>query len=156
MSSSWYRQVTQNLDLLPDFLAFYEKEIEESTDETVARGILTQQCAMIPGTSEYRMGQLKDIEAVLQFLELKVKQLRSECYVKFSEHYNKELANPAILKYIDGDADVVAHELLCIEVARVSGLYQARLTGLERKHYQVGNVAKLQTAGMQDVYIDIE
>jgi hypothetical protein len=56
-------------------------------------------------------------------------------------------------KYVDGEADVVDLEKIVNEFALLRNQWLGIIKGLDIKQWQVSNIIKLRTAGMEDVHI---
>ena len=150
---NWYTRVTQNITLLPDFIHSYEEELERSRGEVRVRGNIEQNLAALPGHTEHRFNQLQEIEAVLNYLNIQLRQLRSTTYRRYLERYNRELSSRDADKYVDGEQEVVNMETLVNEVALLRNRYLGVMKGLEAKQWQLGHITKLRTAGMEDATI---
>lgn len=150
---NWYTRVTQNITLLPDFIHYYEAELERSRGEVAVRGNIEQNLAALPGHTEHRFNQLQEIEAVLNYLNIQLRQLRSTTYRRYLERYNRELSSRDADKYVDGEQEVVNMETLVNEVALLRNRYLGVMKGLEAKQWQLGHITKLRTAGMEDATI---
>ena len=150
---TWYAKVTDDLDNIPDFITYYEKELAQAKKEVQLHGNLEKQISALPGISEHRFNQLQEIEAVLQFLEIEHRKTRRKYFKKYLEGYNKALSSRDAEKYADGEEDVIAYELLINEVALLRNKYIGVMKGLETKNFMSGHIVKLRTAGMEDVVV---
>ena len=61
----------------------------------------------MPGIVEERFGQLQQLEAILEYLNIELRRLRSKTFKKFLENYNRALSSRDAEKYVDGEDDVV-------------------------------------------------
>ena len=75
-------------------------------------------------------------------------------YKKYLEAYNRDLKDRAIEKYIDGESDVNDMYDIINEVALVRNKYLAVIKGLDAKQFQLGHIAKLRTAGLEDATLE--
>ena len=64
----WYSRVTANLGAIPDFIAYYETELESAKTECRVGGLIEKNIAALPGITEHRFNQLQEIEAILNYL----------------------------------------------------------------------------------------
>ena len=147
----WFNRIVDNLSEIPSAVSFYEKELEQARFETIITGNLEKNAQELSGIMSYRFGQLQEIEAVLEHLNIAYKKMRSGFYKKYLEHYNRELSDRAIEKYIDGEDDIVGMATLINELGLVRNRYLAIMKGLEIKHFQIGHIVKLRAVGMEDV-----
>jgi hypothetical protein len=148
---TWYTKVTQNLATLPDFIAYYESELDTAKFDTGIKGNVEKNIAALPGITEYRFNQLQEVEAVLNYLNIQLRKIRSATFKKYLENYNRALTSRDVDKYVDGEPDVIDMETLVNEVALLRNRWLGILKGLEAKQWQLGHIVKLRTAGMEDV-----
>ena len=151
--NNWYTRVTQNLALLPDFVAHYEAELLQAKLETGIKGNIERNLAALPGITEQRFYQLQEIEAVLNFLNIQLRKIRATTFKKYLENYNRALTSRDAERYVDSEEDVIDMETLCNEVALLRNKWLGILKGLEAKQWQLGHITRLRTAGMEDASI---
>lgn len=149
----WYNTVAQDLNKLPEFITYYNNELEDARKEVKILGNLEKNLSALPGISEFRFNQLQEIEAVLNFLNLSLRKIRKKYFKQYLEAYQRELSSRDAEKYADGEDEVVDFEILINEVALIRNKYLGVIKGLEQKSYMMGHVTKLRTAGMEDVTI---
>jgi hypothetical protein len=150
---NWYTQITQNLAVLPDFITFYDAEIQQAKYDVAIKGNVERNLASLPGITEQRFGQLQEIEAVLNYLNIQLRKIRSTTFKKFLEGYNRALSSRDAERYTDSDADVVDMETLCNDVALLRNKWLGIMKGLESKNFMLGHVVRLRAAGMEDITI---
>lgn len=146
-----YSEITQNLALLPDYIAQYEKELDYARKECSITGVIEKSLTALPGQTEYRFNQLQEIEAVLNFLNIQLKKTRKEQFQKYLEGYARALTSRDAEKYADGTPEVINMELLINELALLRNHYIGILKGLESKNFMLGHVVKLRAAGLEDI-----
>lgn len=150
---TWYTKVTQDISTLPDFVQHYEAELAAARYETYIKGNMEKNLANLPGITEHRFSQLQEIEAVLNFLNIQLKKIRSQTFKKYLENYNRALTSRDAERYVDGEADVIDMETLCNEVALLRNKFLSVMKGLESKNFMMGHLVRLKTAGMEDFSI---
>lgn len=150
---TWYTKVSQNLSAIPDFITYYESELDSAKKEVKIYGNVEKNIASLPGVTEHRFNQLQEIEAVLNFLNIKLRQIRRKHFQKYLEAYNRALTSRDAEKYVDGEDEVIDFETLINEVALLRNRWLGILKGLEAKQWQMGHIVKLRTAGMEDISI---
>lgn len=150
---NWYTKITQNLAHLPDFVTYYEAELNQAKLETGIRGNIERNLAALPGITEKHFSNLQEIEAVLNFLNIQLRKIRSTAFRKYLENYNRALTSRDAEKYIESEADVVDMETLINEVALLRNKYLGIMKGLESKNFMLGHLVRLKTAGMEDFTI---
>ena len=151
--SNWYTRVSQNLIVIPDFISHFENELLSAKQEVKVYGNVEKNIAAIPGHTEHRFNQLQEIEAVLNYLNIKLRQIRRKHFQKYLEAYNRALTSRDAEKYVDGEDEVVDFETLINEVALLRNKWLGIMKGLEAKQWQMGHIVRLRTAGMEDITI---
>lgn len=149
----WYTKITQNLVHLPDFVAYYEAELQAAKYEIAIKGVVEKNIAALPGITEQRFNQLQEIEAVLNYLNIQLRKIRATTFKKYLENYNRALTSRDAERYVDSETDVVDMETLVNEVALLRNKWLGVMKGLETKQWQMGHIVKLRCAGMEDITI---
>lgn len=149
----WYNRITQDLALLPDFINFFQSELEQARREVSIKGNIERNLSSLPGITEQRFNQLQEIEAVLNYLNLQLRIIRRRYFQKYLENYQRALSSRDVDKYVDGEQEIVDYEVLINEVALLRNNYLGILKGLESKNFMLGHISKLRTAGMEDATI---
>ena len=104
--SQWYNRVVNNLADIPGCINFYESELEEAKRECSVKGIVEKNITALPGITEHRFNQLQEIEAVLNFLNIKLRKIRRKHFQKYLEGYARALTSRDAEKYVDGEDEV--------------------------------------------------
>lgn len=153
--AKWYRAISNDLSRIPDFIQFYEDELEQAKREISMMGkTIEKNQAELPGIVENRFSQLQEIEAVLELLNIKLKQTRSNVFRTYLEKYAKSLTSRDAEKYTDGDIDVVDMAILVNEVALLRNRFLSLHKGLEQKSWMLGHITKLKCAGLDDARLE--
>jgi hypothetical protein len=147
----WYNRVVADLGTIPDFINYYENELVEAKHDCGVKGNLERSIASLPGITEHRFNQLQEIEAVLNYLNIQLRKIRRRHFQKYLEGYARALTSRDAEKYVDGEDEVVDFETIINEVALVRNKWLGLMKGLESKNFMLGHVARLRTAGMEDV-----
>ncbi len=150
----WYNKVVQDLSNIPDFITFYEDQIAQAKTDVRIYGNIEKNISALPGITEYRFNQLQEIEAVLNLLNIKLRKIKREHYKKYLEKYNRELSSRDAEKYADGEDEVIDFEILINEVSLVRNKFLGVMKALESKNFMLGHVARLRTAGMEDITLN--
>jgi len=151
--ANWYTRVAQDLSVIPDFISHYESELITAKNEVKIYGNVEKNIAGLPGITEHRFNQLQEIEAVLNYLNIKLRQIRRKHFQKYLEAYNRALTSRDAEKYTDGEDEVIEFESLINEVALLRNKWLGILKGLESKNFMLGHVVRLRSAGMEDTTI---
>jgi uncharacterized protein YfdQ (DUF2303 family) len=149
----WYSRVTANLGAIPDFIAYYETELESAKTECRVGGLIEKNIAALPGITEHRFNQLQEIEAILNYLNIQLRKIRRKHFQKYLEGYARALTSRDAEKYVDGEDEVIDFETLVNEVALLRNRYLGIMKGLDAKSWQMGHIVRLRTAGMEDIQI---
>ena len=153
MAQQWYTLVTQDLANLPDFMEHYNTELQQAKFEVGIKGSVERNLAGLPGITEQRFSNLQEIEAVLNYLNIQLRKVRSATFKKYLENYNRALSSRDAERYVDGEPDVIDMESLVNEVALLRNRYLGIMKGLESKNFMMGHLVRLKTAGMEDFTI---
>lgn len=149
--SSWYYKVSADLSHVPAFIDYFEKELDTARLELSLKGkSLERHAGELPGLVEQRFSQLQEIEAVLEYLNIKLKQERSAEFKKFLEAYQKTLSSRDAEKYVDGVTSIVDTTLLINEVALLRNKFLGISRGFDAKNFMTGHIIKLRVAGLDD------
>ncbi len=152
--AGWYNKVKDNLGDIVPAISYFEKQLDEARSETFLNGNLEANSKRVPGDVAYRFGQLQEVEAILEHLNIEMRKIHRAKYRKYLEHYNKALSSRDADKFAEGDQDYIDMEHLVNEFALVRNKYLALMKGLDAKQFQINNITKLRTAGMEDISLD--
>ena len=149
----WYSEVSRNINRIPDAVAYFESELNDAKNEVKLKGNVERASSAMPGIVEHRFNQLQEIEAILNYLNIELRRLRSSYFKKYLENYQRALSSRDVEKYVDGEADVVDYEKIINEVALLRNKWLGVLKGLDQKQWQITNIVKLRVAGMEDASV---
>jgi hypothetical protein len=149
----WYSEISRDISKIPDAIAYFEKELIDARVEVKLKGNVERAAAEMPGIVEHRFNQLQEIEAILNYLNIELRRLRSSFFKKYLENYQRALSSRDVEKYVDGEADVVDYEKIINEFALMRNKWLGLLKGLDQKQWQITNVVKLRVAGMEDAVL---
>ena len=150
---SWYSKVSKDISFLPDCIEHFYKELDSARYEVKIHGNVEKASAHLPGIVEQRFNQLQEIEAVLEYLNIELRRTRSKAFKKYLESYQRTLSSRDCEKYVDGEADVVDMEKIINEFALLRNQWLGIIKGLDIKQWQLSNIIKLRTAGLEDVVL---
>jgi hypothetical protein len=146
----WYSEISRDITKIPDAVGYFNNELAVAKKEVKLQGNVERAAASMPGIVEYRFNQLQEIEAILNYLNIELRRLRSSFFKKYLENYQRALSSRDVEKYVDGEADVVDYEKLVNEFALIRNNYLGVLKALDQKQWQITNIVKLRVAGMED------
>lgn len=147
---TWYAKVSQDISNIPDAILHFERELEDAKKEARIYGNIEKAAAGMPGIVEHRYNQLQEIEAILEYLNIELRRLRSQFFRKYLENYQRALSSRDVEKYVDGESDVVDFEKIINEFALLRNKWLGIIKALDIKQWQLSNVIKLRVAGMED------
>jgi hypothetical protein len=147
---SWYDKISKDISYIPDAVAYFEQELQAAKLECKIFGNIEKSSANMPGIVENRFNQLQEIEAVLEYLNIELRRLRSQHFRKYLENYQRSLSSRDCEKFVDGEADVVDFEKIINEFALLRNKWLGIIKGLDIKQWQMSNIIKLRVAGMED------
>jgi hypothetical protein len=146
----WYSDIAKDVSKIPDAIAYYEQELGEAKKECRIYGNIEKASAEMPGLVEQRFNQLQELEAILEYLNIELRRLRSIYFKKYLETYQRALSSRDVEKYVDGEADVIDMEKIINEFALMRNKWLGITKGLDQKQWQITNIVKLRVAGMED------
>lgn len=150
---SRYAQVVKDLAYLPICIDYFYNELETAKAEIQINGNLEKISAKMPGIVEHRFNQLQEIEAILELLNIELRKIRSKIFRKYLENYQRALSSRDVEKYVEGDSEVTDMEKIINEFSLLRNQWLGITKSLEVKQWQINNIIKLRTAGMEDISI---
>ena len=148
---TWYAKVSKDIAHLPNCLDHFYNELEQARAEVKIYGNVEKASAALPGVVEHRFNQLQEVEAILEYLNIELRRTRSKAFKKYLENYQRALSSRDVEKYVDGEADVVDMEKIINEFAMLRNQWLGIIKGLDIKQWQLSNIIKLRTAGLEDI-----
>ena len=149
----WYNRVVDDIANIPDFITYYESELEAAKRECRISGSMERSIAALPGITEHRFNQLQEIEAVLNYLNIQLRKIRRRHFQKYLEGYARALTSRDAEKYVDGEDEVIDFETIINEVALLRNRWLGIMKGLDSKSWMSGHIVRLRTAGMEDIQV---
>jgi hypothetical protein len=150
---AWYSKVSKDIVNLPDCIEYFYKELDVAKTEAKIHGNVEKASALLPGIVEHRFNQLQEIEAILEYLNIELRRIRSKSFKKYLENYQRALSSRDVEKYVDGEADVVDMEKIINEFAMLRNQWLGIIKALDIKQWQLSNIIKLRTSGLEDITI---
>lgn len=146
----WYSEISRDISKIPTAVQFFETELTQARAECKLVGNVEKSAAQMPGIVEHRFNQLQEIEAILEYLNIELRRLRATHFRKYVENYQRQLSSRDAEKFVDGEADVVDFEKIINEFALLRNKWLGIIKGLDIKQWQLSNIVKLRTAGLDD------
>jgi len=138
---------------IPDFLAYYEQELEQAKHDCRIGGLVEKNITALPGITEHRFNQLQEVEAILNHLNIQLKKIRRKHFQKYLEGYARALTSRDAEKYVDGEDEVIDFETIINEVALLRNRWLGIMKAMESKNFMLGHVVRLRAAGMEDIQV---
>lgn len=146
----WYSRVSRDISEIPNAIQHFEDELVTARLEVKLKGNIERAAAEMPGLVEHRFNQLQEIDAILEYLNIELRRLRSSFFRKYLENYQRALGVREVEKYVDGESDVVDYEKIINEFALLRNKWLGVLKALDQRQWQITNIVKLRVAGMED------
>jgi hypothetical protein len=146
----WYSDISKDISNIPDAVLYFETELTDARKEVKLLGNVEKASAALPGIVEHRFGQLQEIEAILEYLNIELRRLKSSHFRKYLENYQRALSSRDCEKFVEGEADVIDFEKIINEFALLRNKWLGITKGLDQKQWQITNIVKLRIAGMED------
>jgi len=147
----WFNEIRKDIANIIPAIDYYEKQLQEARLECSLKGNVEKHSRDMPGIVEHRFNQLQEIEAILEYLNIELRKIKTEKYKKFLEHYNRALSSRDADKYAEGEQDVVDQQHICNEFALIRNKYMGLIKALDAKQFQINNIVKLRAAGLEDI-----
>ena len=146
----WYSEVSRNIGKIPSAIQHFETELDSARKECKLVGNVEKAAAEMPGIVEHRFNQLQEIEAILNYLNIELRRLRSSYFKKYLENYQRALTSNDVKNYIDGEQEVVDMANVVNEFALLRNKYLGLMKAIDAKQFQINNIVKLRVAGLDD------
>ena len=146
----WYSKISKDISYIPEAVDYYNAELQAAKVEVRITGNVERAAASMPGIVEQRFSQLQEIEAILEYLNIELRRLKSQHFRKYLENYQRALSSRDCEKFVDGEADVVDFEKIINEFALLRNKWLGITKALDQKQWQITNIVKLRVAGMED------
>jgi len=147
---TWYTKIAKDISHIPDAIEYFKDELDSARTECRLTGNIERAAANMPGIVEQRFSQLQEIEAILEYLNIELRRLKSQHFRKYLENYQRALSSRDCEKFVEGEADVVDFEKIINEFALLRNRWLGITKALDQKQWQITNIVKLRVAGMED------
>jgi uncharacterized protein YfdQ (DUF2303 family) len=146
----YYNKVVADIAEIPNCINFFENELISARKEVHIFGRIETQLSMLPGITEHRYCQLQEIEAILEYLNIELRKIRSKHFRIYLEAYARALTSRDAEKYSDAEPEVTDFENIINSVALIRNQYLGVIKAIESKNFMLGHICKLRTAGIED------
>jgi len=149
----WYFDIIQESDedklfnLFEEAIMYYKDILEKSQNDCQLTDDTEYHAKSLPGFMNYYFSILQDIEAIVNFIDLKYKKVKGDRLRYYMEKYDRTLKSTDAEKYAETDEEVIRW----LELKNLFLYYRNRYMGiikaLDVKNYQLSNIVKLKVAG---------
>ena len=146
----WYNKISKDISHIPDAVLHYEAELQAAKSDVRITGNIEKAAANMPGVVEHRFNQLQEIEAILEYLNIELRRLRSQHFRKYLESYQRALSSRDCEKFVEGEADVVDFEKIINDFALLRNKWLGIIKALDQKQWHLSNIVKLRVSGLED------
>jgi hypothetical protein len=146
----WYNKVNKDIINIPLAIDYYEQELISAKKECGISGLIEKASAAMPGIVEHRYCQLQEIDAILEYLNIEHRRIKSKVFRKYLETYQRALSSRDCDKYAESDDEVVDFEKLVNEFALLRNKWLGITKALDQKSFSLNNIIKLRCAGLED------
>ena len=150
----WLNKVAADISELPNFLAYFGEEADKARSELSLKGRIEDHSKNLPVVTELRFTQLQIINAMVRHFEIQLEKERSRLYRKYLEKYDRTLTSRDAEKFVDGEEEVVALNLVINEICQIRNIFTSIVKSLEIKGFQINNIVKLRAAGLDDAKLE--
>lgn len=151
--SKYLQMVKEDANNITSILEHFNKEYEEAQKELKIKGNLQREMADLSVVYENRFSQLQELEAILEYFNIKMKGIKSSLYQKCMNTSARALTSNDIKQYIDGDKNVMDIQMIINDIALIRNRFEGITKGFDTKNWQLSNIVKLQVAGLDTVII---
>ena len=151
--SEYLKLIKDNANNISKVIEHFEEEYNLAKSEMKIKGNLNRNISELPSLYEMRYSQLQELEAILEFFDIKLKGIRSSLYQKYMNTSQRALNVTDIKQYIDGDKNIVELQLIINDIALIRNKFISLSKGFETKNWQLSNLVKLQCAGLDNIEI---
>lgn len=150
---NWYAKVSRDIAHLPNCLDYFYNELGIAKTEVRIYGNVEKASAALPGIVEHRFNQLQEIEAILEYLNIELRRVKSKAFKKYLENYQRALSSRDCERYSEGEPDVVDMEKIVNEFAMLRNQWLGIIKALDIKGFQINNIIKLRVSGLDDISV---
>lgn len=154
--SGWFNRIAkdQSEETVRACLAFFENEYRDGiADLDCTDKRIWEVSRVIPGLSSFRYGQWRELFHIAAFLKERADQAKTLVVEFNATHYKRAVSDRQAEKIAETDPEVCKMRELQYAVELMADKFAGLSKGLEALHFQVSNLTKLRTAGMEDAII---
>lgn len=147
---NWLEILSKDENRLDDFVKQYTDELANTKSELKLDGHVEKLAREMPSITDKRFSQLQEVEAILELFTIRMKAERGKLYKHLLEHYKRSLTSRDVEKYIDAEVSVIEYLEKINKILLLRNKFAGVTKALEVKHFQITNIVKLKSAGLDD------
>lgn len=151
--TNYLKLIKENANNVPTVLSYFEEEYEKAREEVKIKGNLQRCISELSSLYEMRFAQLQELEAIMEFFDIKLKGIRSSLYQKLMNNSQRALTSNDIKQYIDGDKNIIDLQLIINDIALVRNKFISLTKGFESKNFMLSNLTRLHCAGLDQIEV---
>jgi hypothetical protein len=145
---NWYVEVKKDNSKLTNALNNFNDRYNEILPMIKIQGRLSEQEAQLGYLVSVVHGDWSQLVAIHEHFDILLKKTRSDLYKKYLETYARQLSSNDVKNYIDGDNTVMGFQSIINEIVLVQNKYEGLSKGLESKNFQLNNITKIKSMGL--------
>lgn len=145
--NNWIKRISANINEVEAFIAEYSRYYEDAKNDLKMKGNLSSLAQELPALVELRYAQYEDVGYLVEYLDTRLKKIKSTYYRQYNEKNPLKLGQRDIERYIDGEDEVIDAHLILNRVTLLKSKFAGISKGLESKQYQISNITRLKVAG---------
>lgn len=150
---NWFDIVKEDNNKLPLALKNFSERYEEILPLIKIDGRLSTHEAQLGFIVSIVQCDWAVISSIHEHFNILLKQARSALYKKYLETYARQLTSNDVKNYIDGEPTIVGFQNIINEIVLVENKYVGLSKGLESKNFQLNNLTKIKSMGLDLVEI---
>lgn len=152
--SGWFQRISSNpsnLESLVEAIAYFEREYQDGLADLKMDGKhIWTESKKLPGFMAYRYGQYRELQAIVDYLDIRIRRAVKDAMKNIWDTYNKTMSERMVEKWAENDEDVTSLKLIRIEFNLLFEKFAGLTKGMEQLHFQIGHLVKMREAGIED------
>lgn len=149
-SKPWHRVIKDDINMVGACIMYYEHELQHAHEEFRLNNMNIQWAAThLPYFSHYRETQYREIEMVVEQLEILHAEKVKKTYHKYIEAYHRKLSTTDIKVYVEGDADIINSKNIILEIAAIRNQFLTIVKKYDSIGWSLKNLVEIRKAGLE-------
>lgn len=155
--TNWYLKISAAPDgdfsAVAEAIEWFDKEYQQGRQEIQLSGRLEDCAKRLPGLVEYYYRHLQELDAILQWFEIKIAQAQARARNNLLETSQRAINERTAEKWAETDDNVIDLKMLYNLVGLTRNYFFGIHKALEASNFQLSNITKLRLAGVEDATI---